>query len=254
MAVIDINKLHFAYNGDFVLEDINETIEAGKFVGILGPNGSGKTTLLKCINGLLNPQKGQVQIDKEKVESMDQKEIARKVAYVPQIFSNVFPATVFDTILMGRKPHLGWRPSDRDLNISSDIILKLDLANIALKDINKLSGGQRQRVFIGRALAQEPQIILLDEPTANLDLHHQHEVMGLLKSLSNQNITVIVAIHDLNLAMQYCSDFLLLNNKKIAARGGHDIFRESLIEETYQVKVKIIKDKNIPFIIPLKNH
>lgn len=250
--MIKIENISFAYNGSLVLENITENIRSGEFIGIIGPNGSGKTTLLRCLNGILQPKYGRILINDENIENMRSNQLARKIAYVPQILNNVFPATVFDTILMGRKPHIGWAPSGTDLDVASEIVVKLDLQDIAMKDINKLSGGQRQRVFIGRALAQEPRIILLDEPTANLDLHHQHEVLSILKELSNSNITVIIAIHDLNLAMQYCSRFLLVHNGKVEARGGIEIFGPEIIEKVYKVKVNVFEEEDHKYIIPLK--
>ena len=253
MAIIGIENISFSYNGGLVLNKVSDSIASGEFIGITGPNGSGKTTLMRCMNGILKPREGKILLDNENISGFSPRRLAKKIAYLPQTFENIFPSTVFDTVLMGRKPYLGWAPSKKDLDITSEIIIKLDLSEIILKDINKLSGGQRQRVFIGRALAQEPSVILLDEPTANLDLHHQHEVMALLQELSKKGITVIIAIHDLNLAMQYCSRFLMLNEGKIAANGRHEIFKPDLIEKVYKVKVNIFEDeqKN-KFIIPIK--
>lgn len=207
---------------------------------------------MRCMNGILSPGKGEIELEGKDLTKFSSNQLARIIAYVPQMLTNVFPSTVFDTILMGRKPHLGWAPSKRDLEITSEIIEKLDLADIAIKDINKLSGGQRQRVFIGRALAQEPKIILLDEPTANLDLHHQHEVLRLLKELSRKGISIVVSIHDLNLAMQYCSRFLLIHEGKVEARGGLEIFEPHILEKVYKVKVEIFENKDHKYIIPLK--
>mgnify|MGYP006290257815 CR=1 FL=1 len=250
--MIDIKNITFAYNGKPVLKDVSESIYPGEFIGIIGPNGSGKTTLMRCMNGILSPGQGKVELEGKDLARFSSNQLARKIAYVPQILTNVFPSTVFDTILMGRKPHLGWAPTKKDLEITAEIIEKLDLADIAIKDINKLSGGQRQRVFIGRALAQEPKVILLDEPTANLDLHHQHEVMRLLKDLSRKEISIVVSIHDLNLAMQYCLRFLLIHEGKLEARGGLEIFRPEILEKVYKVKVEIFENKDHKYIIPLK--
>ncbi len=250
--MITLENISFAYNGGYVLNDISEEINKGEFLGIIGPNGSGKTTLLRCLNKIIKPQKGKIIINNKDIAKVKASRLAREIAYVPQLLSNVFPSTVFDTILMGRKPHSNWMPYENDLDIVSDIIEQLDLYDIALKDINKLSGGQRQRVFIGRALAQQPKIILLDEPTANLDLHHQHDVLTLLRKLSEDEITVIIAIHDLNLAMQYCSKFLLLDKGKIVAKGKDEIFESDIIEKVYKVKIRILKEYDKKFIIPVK--
>ncbi len=250
--MIEIQNISFAYNGKNVLNGISEKIHPGDFIGVIGPNGSGKTTLMRCVNGILSPGQGSIKLEGKDLSRFSSNQLAQKIAYVPQILNNVFPSTVFDTVLMGRKPHLGWAPSKKDMEITSEIIEKLDLADIAIKDINKLSGGQRQRVFIGRALAQEPRIILLDEPTANLDLHHQHEVLRLLKGLSKKGISIVVSIHDLNLAMQYCSRFLLIHEGEVEARGGLEIFDPQTIEKVYKVKVEIFENKEHKYIIPLK--
>ncbi len=169
---------------------------------------------------------------------------------MPQSEGGTFPATVFDTVLLGRKPHIQWSPQQKDLEITAAVIEKLDLSEISLKSINKLSGGQRQRVFIARALAQEPEILLLDEPTANLDLKHQLEVLKVLKELSHQGITVVIAIHDLNLALQYSDKFVLLKEGEIFATGGKEIISNKNIEKLYDIKVKIIKDDGHFIIVP----
>ena len=251
MDKIELRNLHFAYNGSLVLKNINHHFESGKLISIVGPNGSGKSTLLKCMGRILKPQNGNILLDQKNITDFYADNLACKVAYVPQSEGSTFPATVFDTVLMGRKPHIQWSPQKRDLEITSRMIEKLDLANISLRSINNLSGGQRQRVFIARALAQEPEVLLLDEPTANLDLKHQLEVLKILKNLSMQGITVIIAIHDLNLALQYSDQFVLLKEGEIFANGGKEIISNQNIEYLYDVKVKIIEDEQNFIIIPI---
>ncbi len=253
MDKITLKNLSFAYNGSPVLKNISHHFEKGQLISIVGPNGSGKSTILKCMDRILKPNRGEIFLDSKNILHFRADELARKLAYVPQSEAGTFPATVFDTVLLGRKPHIQWSPRANDLEISANIIEKLDLSKIALKSINKLSGGQRQRVFIARALAQEPEVLLLDEPTANLDLKHQLEVLKVLKSLTQQGITVIIAIHDLNLALQYSDKFVLLKDGEIFANGGHEIISNINIEKLYDIKVKIIKDEQNCFILPL-NH
>lgn len=250
MVKIELLKLDFAYNGSLVLKNINHQFEQGKLISIVGPNGSGKSTVLKCIDRILKPKNGCIHLDKKNILDFKMNELARKIAYVPQSEGGTFPATVFDTILLGRKPHIQWSPKEKDLEITASMIEKLDLKSIALKSINKLSGGQRQRVFIARALAQEPEILLLDEPTANLDLKHQLEVLKILKQLSQQGITVIIAIHDLNLALQYSNHFILLKEGKVFATGGKEIISNENIEKLYDIKVNIIKENGNFIIVP----
>ncbi len=250
MVKIELEKLDFAYNGNLVLKNISQQFEQGKLISIVGPNGSGKSTVLKCMDRILQPKKGIIHLDKKNILDFKMSELARKIAYVPQSEGGTFPATVFDTILLGRKPHIQWSPKEKDLEIIATVIEKLDLKEISLKSINKLSGGQRQRVFIARALAQEPEVLLLDEPTANLDLKHQMEVLKILQQLSQQGITVIIAIHDLNLALQYSDQFVLLKEGEIFAKGGKEIISNENIEKLYDIKVKIIKDNGNFIIVP----
>jgi len=252
MEMIRLSGVQFAYNGFPVIKGITHSFAKGSFTALLGPNGSGKSTLIRLINGILMPQSGEVAVMDRHTGSYSAREMARHMAYVPQTQYNTFPATVFDTVLLGRNPYISWSPAKDDRRITAEILVKLGLDEIALKDINKLSGGQRQQVFIARALAQQPSVMLLDEPTANLDLRHQHEILRLLKELSESGITVLVAIHDLNLALKYCNEFMILDNGQVRAEGGTKIFDEKLIEEVYRVRIKIIRDGGELFILPLE--
>lgn len=248
--MITLSGVQFAYNGFPVINGITHSFKKGSFTALLGPNGSGKSTLIRLINGILKPQAGMVELLGRSAATISAREMAREMAYVPQMQYNTFPATVFDTVLLGRNPYISWSPGKDDRRITAEILVKLGLDDIALKDLNKLSGGQRQQVFIARALAQQPSVILLDEPTANLDLRHQHEILRLLKELSGGGITVLVAIHDLNLALKYCSEFMILDNGQVKAEGGSEIFSEKLIEQIYGVRIKIIRQDGEMFILP----
>lgn len=252
MEMIRLKDISFSYNSNLVIAGISHEFIHGSFTAVMGPNGSGKTTLIRLMNKILQPSKGRIIFNDKPLEKLKRDVLARQMAYVPQQQSNIFPATVYDTVLLGRKPYIQWNPHRKDREITSSVLVKLGLENIAFKDINRLSSGQRQRVFIARALAQEPDIILLDEPTANLDLQHQHEVMALLQKLSSTGITIIIAIHDLNLAVKYCSDFMLLNEGVLVASGKKQVLGKDLIEKIYKVKVSIIKEDGETFIIPIK--
>ena len=252
MEMISLDNLHFSYNGSPVISGISYNAPRGSFTAVLGPNGSGKTTLIRLVNGMLSPREGTVELMGRSTAGMNASSLAREMAYVPQREQNVFSSTVFDTILLGRNPYIRWSPGKEDRRIVSEIMVQLSLDDIALKDINKLSGGQRQRVFIARALAQQPTVILLDEPTASLDLRHQHEVLQLLRNLAKKGITVLMAIHDLNLAIKYCTDFLVLDEGRLVARGGREIFSVEMIEQVYRVKVKIVKENGHFYILPLE--
>jgi len=252
MEMIKLSSVSFAYNGLTVIKNFSHTFTKGSFTAILGPNGSGKTTLIRLMNGILRPQSGNVQIMGRQTGEYSARELSRNIAYVPQNQNNLFPATVFDTVLLGRNPYINWSPEYNDRIITAEVLVKLGLEEIALKDINKLSGGQRQQVFIARALAQKSSVMLLDEPTANLDFRHQHQILSLLKDLSREYMTIVVSIHDLNLALKYCSSFILLKDGDLVAEGGKEIFSENLIEDVYRVRVKIFREDGEIFIIPHK--
>ncbi|MBI9037665.1 MAG: ABC transporter ATP-binding protein [Bacteroidales bacterium] len=252
MVNIKIENLDFAYNGSLVLNKIFDEIKKGEFTALVGPNGSGKSTLLRCLDKILLPKNGSIYLNGKNFKEIDRKILAKSIAYVPQSEDEVFQSNVFDTILMGRKPHISWMPTNDDLEITAKVIEKLDLSEFSMKYLNQLSGGQRQRVYIARALAQQPKILFLDEPTANLDLRHQLEVLDILKNLTKKGISVVVAIHDLNLALQFCEKIVMLKDGKIFAKGGKEIITSKIVENLYGVKVKIINEDERFFIIPEK--
>ncbi len=247
---ITIQDIEFSYNGIPALESINSRFEKGDFVALIGPNGSGKSTLIKCIDGILKIKKGAVLIDEKILHSYSPEELAKEIAYVPQNESRNTALRVFDIVLLGRKPYVNWKPAKKDLSITADILAMLHLEHIAMKDFNKLSGGQQQSVYIARALAQEPEILLLDEPTANLDIKHQVEVMEILKTLSGKGITIIIAMHDMNLAVRYATKMVMLKEGRIFACGGRENISEEMLEKLYDIKVKIFRDNENLFIVP----
>ncbi len=247
---ISIHDIEFSYNGTPVLKQITSQVDKGDFLALVGPNGSGKSTLIKCINGILKTQQGVVMIDENPIDQYAPAGLAREMAYVPQNENKKAGLTVFDTVLLGRKPYINWKPSKNDLQITAQILKTLHLEKVSMKPVAKLSGGQQQTVYIARALAQEPDILLLDEPTANLDIKHQIEVLDLLKKLSNEGITIVIALHDINMAVRYASKIMMLKDGNIFAAGDNEIITTENIENLYDIKVNIIKEKGKIFIIP----
>lgn len=243
--------VEFSYNSHPILDGVNLSIGPGQFVSIVGPNGSGKSTLLRCLDRILKPRKGTILIDKQDIRYFTGLELAQAIGYVPQQETGNLSLSVFDMILMGRKPYGQWGPGPEDLRKTAAIIQRLGLKDLASRGIDTLSGGQRQKVSIGRALAQEASIILLDEPTANLDLKHQLEVLDLLKEEVGQGRTVLVAIHDLNLAARYSDQLIMLSNGRIFSAGGTEILNEANIEAVYGVKVNLINNGAQQVIIPI---
>lgn len=249
--ILDIEGLSFSYDDrENVLEDVSFSLDEGKILAIIGPNGSGKTTLLKCIGNILSPQEGSIDLYGKSLDSYKREKIARKIGYVPQVESRGFPSTVYDTILMGRKPYISWEPSKNDLEIVSKIIKKLGLEPISMKEINELSGGQRQKVFVARALAQRPDLLLLDEPTSDLDLKHQLEVLNIIRHQIDQGTSAILAIHDLNMALRYSDRVVMLKEGRIYDSGGLDVVTQETIKAVYGVKVFITEHKGWLTVTP----
>ncbi|RJS82831.1 ABC transporter ATP-binding protein, partial [Methanophagales archaeon] len=192
---LKLKDVEFSYASTPILENICMELAPAEVLGIVGPNGAGKSTLLRCIDKILKPQRGSILLDGRDINEMRLMELAKRMGYVPQSTSQIFPATVFDTVLMGRRPHLGWRSSEKDEEKVLDVLQMLNIENLAMRDINELSGGQQQKVFIARALVQEPDVLLLDEPTSNLDIRHQLEVMEIITSIVREKkISAIMAI------------------------------------------------------------
>ncbi|RLC72255.1 MAG: ABC transporter ATP-binding protein [Chloroflexi bacterium] len=250
---LEIRGVHFNYGSTPALEDVSVEVGEGEVVSLVGPNGSGKTTLLKCINRILSPQRGTILLEKRDVSKVSLKELARLAGYVPQSAARSFPTTVFDTVLLGRKPYLGWAVSARDKDVALNLLRSMGMEDMILRDFNELSGGEKQKVLLARALAQEPAVLLLDEPTSNLDLRHQLEVMDLICSLAKGNgVSAIMAIHDLNLASRYSDRVILLKKGLVYAAGepGSVLVPEN-IREVYCIDTIINEDSGKPYIIPL---
>lgn len=196
-----------------VLKQITFNLDRGEFLGILGPNGTGKSTLLKCINHIYKVNDGEILLDNENTEKMTLNAIAKKIAYVPQYINTGFPVSVMNTVLMGRIPYSGRAFKEIDKEASLAALEKVHMMDYMLRDIRFLSGGEKQRVFVARALAGEPKIILMDEPTSSLDVKHQVEILGTVRTLVKEtDISVMMTIHDLNLASMFCNRILILKD------------------------------------------
>ena len=250
--ILSVDGVEFAYKSRQILNNIKFEVKRGEVVSILGVNGAGKSTLLKCINKILKPKRGTILIDNFDINNLDGYELAKKVGYVPQRAERNY-MTVFDAVLLGRKPHIKWEVSDRDIEITHKVLKLLNLEGYALRYTNELSGGELQKVIIARALVQEPQILLLDEPTNNLDLKNQLEVMKIIRDISkSQNIASIVVMHDLNLALRYSDKFIMLKNGVIYAEGGKEIINPENIKAVYGVDAYVENVKGIPVVIPIR--
>lgn len=256
---IKIDGLSWSFGERRVLEEINLTIQRGKFYSIIGPNGSGKTTLLRNITRALEPKGKTILIDDRDITRIRGRELAKKMACVYQNVNVDFDFNVMDIVLMGRTPYLGRFEIEGSKDI--EIVLKaMEMTNtLHLKDkkINEISGGERQRVMAARAIAQDTEILLLDEPTSNLDVHHQIELLNTVRQLNEEkNVTVVAVLHDLNLAAQY-SDYIILmkEGRVIACDEPEVVLTKENIEGLYNIEFCIIKNpvNNRPYIIPVAN-
>jgi iron complex transport system ATP-binding protein len=249
--ILSVQGIRFHYPGRPVLEEASFAVEKGEVLAVLGPNGTGKTTLLKCINRILTPAAGSVLIKDEPVTSLSRNALAQKIGYVEQQRAGS-RATVFNTVLLGRKPYIRWDITQDDMEIASQALETLGLSEFALRYLDELSGGELQKVIIARALAQEPEILLMDEPTSSLDLKNQLEVINLIRQISRaRGIAAVVAMHDLNLALRFADRFLLLKDKTIYAAGGPEVITPETIESVYAVPVMIAAHNGSQVVIPL---
>ena len=249
--MIEVRNLSFAYDKNApVLRDISFTLRDGECGAVLGNNGAGKSTLLKCIDRILRPQGGQVLIDGKDVFTLSANELARQAAYVAQN-ARGSDLSVFDTVLLGRRPYIRWEATEADRALVSALLERLKLSRLALRPLSQLSGGEAQKVLLARALAQEPRLLLLDEPTSNLDPRNQHEAMQLVRELAQEKqICVLSVLHDLNLAIRYCDRFLLLRDSAVYASGGLDCMTPENIEAVYRMHVHRIEHRGIPVLVP----
>ena len=255
---IHVNQVSFAYNlplrnladvrigrddHGFSLSDLSLDIERGSLTGILGPNGCGKTTLLRLMAGVLRPQHGAITIDGDAVDRIPRRQLGRRVAIVPQETHPAFDYTVLEMVLMGRHPHLGTFQLEgpNDYAIAAEALTATGSAHLAARSYATLSGGEKQRVVIASALAQQPDVLLLDEPTASLDLAYQLEVSSLLIGLNrNRGVTTVLATHDLNLAASLCDQLVLMRAGKIFAHGATaDVLTEASINQLYDVEADV---------------
>lgn len=253
--MLEVKNLSFAYKKDHnILSDISLSVEQGEVLSILGPNGTGKTTFIKCLNRIIEPQCGEVLFDGTNLSQMKQLDIAKMMAYVPQYTNRVFPVKVVDAVLMGRLPYAKRSYSEADKEIAFVMLRKLDLEQCAFRTVNELSGGERQRVFIAAAMARQPHMIILDEPTSSLDVKNQLLILKTISDLAKQEkLAIIMTIHDLNLASMFSDKILMLKDSRIFAYGSTQaVLNKENIDVMYGVQTSVTVEDGYKHVRLLK--
>lgn len=234
-----VNDIVFNYGSTNILKDVCLDAFPGEILGILGPNGSGKTTLLKCINRILSPKQGTIALDGADVERMSRIDMAKRIGYVPQnsVNENCTP-TVYEVVLMGRRPHVSLDYRDADREMAWRAMEEMDIKHISSQRFDRISSGQAQRVLIARAIAQDVEMLLLDEPTSNLDVKYQIDVMRTIdQQVRTKNIGACAVVHDLDLAMRFCDKVVLLHEGRVLDAGkSKDVLNPDNIRVAYGVE------------------
>lgn len=250
---IEFKNVDFGYNADhLILHGINLKLDKPGLVCIIGPNGVGKSTLVKCMNRLLTPTRGDVFLNGKNLKEYTSLEVAKTIGYVPPSTNDVFSMPVIDAILIGRHNHQKWRTTKHDMEFVNKAMDILDIKDLAMHGYNELSAGQHQRVTLARGLVQETDIMILDEPTANLDVKHQVYVAQFLRQLADQGQKLIIMIcHDLNIAARYASEIIVMSSPGIIDRTGiaEDVFTPDMIRRIYGIDCDIVEFEGKPNVL-----
>lgn len=242
-GLMELGNISFTYETSPVINDLSVTIQEQDFIGLIGPNGSGKSTLLKIMGGILEPDSGSVQFKESPITRINKKLFAQSVSWIPQDHPMVFPFKVSEIVLMGRHPYLSPLSfeSSEDIEISRRAMKTTMTSQFTDRYFNEISGGEKQRVMIASALAQNPEMMLLDEPTAALDLKYQVQILKILKDLNTEHkMTLTLAMHDLNLASKFCNRLILLDEGKIVRDGTPEqVLKKDILEQVYGVEIDL---------------
>ena len=241
--LVEVTNLSFSYGENTVLDDISFSVEPNCLVAVLGINGTGKSTLIKCLNKINKIDSGRVKICGDLIDQLSINELAKLVAYVPQKVATSFPIDVYDVILLGRRPYINWNVSESDRKIVSSVIRKLSLEDFVFRKFHNLSGGEQQKAIVAKAIVQQPRVYLFDEPTSNLDLFNQYEILKQIKELVSDNgnpCSAIVAMHDINLASRFADKIMILHESKIFCYDEPRIVLNSdVISQVYRVDAEV---------------
>ena len=249
--MLSLHEVSIGYKDRAVLHNISLSLQPGQLVALLGANGAGKSTLLRVMNRTLKPWSGRVELFGRNLGQLSPTEVARQIALVEQATKLVWPYTVRQVLKLGRFPHQGWFApyTGHDLQVVDMLLQQTDLWDLQHRQLNTLSGGERQRTLIARALAQQPHLLLLDEPASSLDINHQLKLLEFARSLANERgLAVVMAIHDLAMAARYCQRLVVIHRGRVYADGSvEEVLRPDLLAEVFGVKASLYRD-------PLNQH
>lgn len=255
-ALFSAQKITFRYNHHGAVDDVSFAIDQGEFMGLIGPNGAGKSTLLRLLAGFLKPSEGSMSFSGKNLNNYDRRELARNIATLPQLMDIPFSYTVEDLVLMGRYPHAqkGFLYGKKEVEFVKEVMDTMEISHLTGRRIDTLSEGERQKVFLSQCIAQDPKVLLLDEPVSHLDIRHQIQTLDMLDKLHSEGLTIVMVLHDLNLASEFCSRVMLLARGKVKSDGDpRMVLTFQNIEEAYHTVV-IVKENPLsgkPFVIPV---
>ena len=248
--MLSVRNLSFSYGDREILKDISFDAEDNQIISILGPNGTGKTTMLKCLCNIHRPGGGSIEVNGTDVLRLKGRDLAKNIGFVPQSVP-LSRMTVFDSVLLGRRPYIELSAGKKDIEKTSEVIDAMGMGHLALRYVDEISGGEYQKVQISRAIVQEPKVLILDEPTNNLDISNQHTTMHIVEDVvRSRGMCTIMTMHVINLAIHYSDRFLFLKDGLVAAYGGVEVITEDLIDEVYGVESEIVEHRGVPFVVP----
>lgn len=255
-ALFSADNVSYRYNHHVAIDNVSFTIDQGEFIGVIGPNGAGKSTLLRLLAGFLKPSEGSISYSGKNLNRYDQRELASNIATLPQLMDIPFSYTVEDLVLMGRYPHAkkGFTYGRKEVEFVKDVMDTMEISHLAVRRIDALSEGERQKVFLSQCIAQDPKVLLLDEPVSHLDIRHQIQTLDVLEKLHGEGLTIVMVLHDLNLASEFCSRVMLISKGKVKSDGDPRlVLTFQNIEEAYDTVV-IVKENPLsgkPFVLPV---
>ncbi len=248
---LQVKNLKVTINSRKILDGIEFYLNKGELVALLGPNGSGKSTILRTIFGILKPSDGAVYLNGYEINKMDVEDVAKILGYLPQEYTDT-NLSVLDVVLLGRTPYINLKPSKIDYDMALEALKLVGMDSFAKRKFSELSGGEKQKVMLARIFCQKTEFLLLDEPTAHLDVRSQIEIMEIIKRIVKKGKSAIVAMHDINLALSYCDKIIMVKKGEIVRFGTpDDVINPKTVEEVFGVKAEILRENGRPIVIPV---